>query len=310
MKLILVNQRYGHSRTIVIRGWLKGLLSLCLLGAPVALGYLGYQLAVSDSDANQLVSQEATEKWQQKLDEQSQTLAQLKRNAEVQLEALTTRLATLQARMLRLDALGERLTTVADLDTSEFDFSQPPAAGGILISDSGTVSTPDFLFAIDQLENDIARRSEQLETLSQLINGQQLLKEAEIAGRPVRSGWLSSGFGRRADPFTGAMAWHSGIDFAGAAGGPIVSVGAGVVTYAGDRDNYGLTVEVDHGNGYLTRYAHAKELKVETGDIVTQGQTIALIGSTGRSTGPHVHFEVYKNGRVVDPSSYIRRTHR
>ncbi|HBN14590.1 MAG TPA: hypothetical protein DD407_06075, partial [Pseudohongiella sp.] len=139
MKLILVNQRYGHSRTIVIRGWLKGLLSLCLLGAPVALGYLGYQLAVSDSDANQLVSQEATEKWQQKLDEQSQTLAQLKRNAEVQLEALTTRLATLQARMLRLDALGERLTTVADLDTSEFDFSQPPAAGGILISDSGTV---------------------------------------------------------------------------------------------------------------------------------------------------------------------------
>ncbi len=256
MKLILVNQRYGHSRTIVIKGWLKGLLSLCLLGAPVALGYMGYHLALANS-ANHIVSEKSAEGWEQQLDDQAQALAELKQNAEQQVEALTQRLATLQARLMRLDARG----------------NQPEIAAG-------------------------------------LINDHQFAQEATIAGRPVNVGWLSSDFGRRADPFTGRMAWHNGIDFAGAAGDDIVNVGTGVVTFSGKRQGYGLMVEIDHGNEYLTRYAHAENLLVEQGEIVNQGQAIALVGSTGRSTGPHVHFEVYKNGRVVDPASYIRRTHR
>lgn len=310
MKLILVNQRYGHSRTIVIKGWLKGLLSLCLLGAPVALGYMGYHLALANT-ANHIVSEKSAEGWEQQLDEQAQALAELKQNAEQQVEALTQRLATLQARLLRLDALGLRLTEVANLDPAEFNFNeQTPGIGGLLLEDDSAMAPPDFIRAITRLEQEIEARGNQLEAVSGLINGQQYEQEAAIAGRPVNAGWLSSGFGRRADPFTGRMAWHNGIDFAGTAGEDIVSVGTGVVTYSGTRPGYGLMVEIDHGNGYLTRYAHAQDLLVEQGEIVNQGQAIALIGSTGRSTGPHVHFEVYKNGRVVDPASYIRRTHR
>ena len=310
MKLILINQRYGHSRTIVIKGWLKGLLSLCLLGAPVAMGYLGYHLAINQSENEQVVSQEASDEWQLKLAEQSQTLTELRRNAELQLEALTSRLASLQARLLRLDALGERLTAVAELDPDEFNFSQAPAAGGVLITDSGSVQQPDFLQAINRLEEEIERRSQQLETLGELMSDQQLSAEQQVSGKPVSSGWMSSGYGRRTDPFTGRLAWHNGVDFAGAEGDDIISVGAGVVTFSGALPSYGKTVEVDHGNGYLTRYAHASDILVEAGDIVAQWQTIALIGSTGRSTGPHVYFEIYKNGRVIDPASYVRRTHR
>lgn len=307
MKLILVNQRYGNSRTIVIKGWLKGLLSLCLLGAPVALGYLGYHLAVSQT-TNQIVSQEAAETWQQQLDEQAQAITHLRRNAEEQLEALTLRLATLQARLLRLDALGERLTAATNIDPDGFNFSQDPGVGGVFLSEARGAEPPDFINAISRLEREIAQRGETLEFIGELITGRQLEQDAAIAGRPVNTGWVSSGFGRRVDPFTGRMAWHNGVDFAGRPGDDILSIGAGVVTYSGNRASYGLTIEIDHGNGYLTRYAHAQELLVELGEIVGQGQLIALIGSTGRSTGPHVHLEVFKNGRVVDPASYIRRT--
>jgi murein DD-endopeptidase MepM/ murein hydrolase activator NlpD len=310
MKLILVNQRYGHSRTIVIKGWLKGLLSLCLLGAPVALGYMGYHLALANT-THPIVSEKTAEGWEQHLDDQAQALAELKQNAEQQVEALTLRLGTLQARLLRLDALGVRLIEVAELDPSEFNFNQQtPGVGGLLLDDSSQMEPPDFIRAITRLEQEIESRGNQLEAVAGVINGQQAEQEASIAGRPVNSGWLSSGFGRRTDPFTGRLAWHNGIDFAGTAGDDIVSVGTGVVKFSGIRAGYGLLVEVDHGNGYLTRYAHAQQLLVEPGEIVNQGQAIALIGSTGRSTGPHVHFEVFKNGRVVDPASYIRRTHR
>ena len=272
------------------------------------MGYLGYHLAVNQTENSQVVSQEAADSWQQSLDDQARTLAELRRNAELQLEALTTRLATLQARLLRLDALGERLTVAADLDPQEFDFTQSPPVGGLLLTEG--VSQPDFITAIGQLEQEIARRGHQLESIGSFINNQLLDDERAIGGKPVRAGWMSSGFGRRTDPFTGSLAWHNGVDFAVPAGSDIISVGAGVVTYSGTRPSYGLTVEVDHGNGYLTRYAHAQEVLVEAGDIVDQGQSIALVGSTGRSTGPHVHFEVFRNGRVVDPASYIRRTHR
>jgi murein DD-endopeptidase MepM/ murein hydrolase activator NlpD len=122
---------------------------------------------------------------------------------------------------------------------------------------------------------------------------------------------MSSAFGLRTDPFNGRVAWHGGVDFATQkAGADIISVAAGVVTAAGDRGGYGLSLDINHGNGYVTRYGHAEELRVDVGDIIKKGQVIALVGSTGRSTGPHVHFEVYKNGRVVDPASYIQRTER
>jgi murein DD-endopeptidase MepM/ murein hydrolase activator NlpD len=307
MKVILVDQRHGHTRTVVLSGWLKGLLSICILGAPVAFGYLGYQFAVSQEP--QEYALESALDWSEELESSADALARLKQESQAQLEALTVRLATLQARLLRMEALGERITTVAQLDAGEFDFSADPAVGGPLSDETIPYSPPAFVDAISELELQIADRAQQLEILEGLMAERQFEADVSLTGRPIRQGWISSPFGRRTDPFTGQLAWHSGIDFAtAAAGADIVAVAAGVVTASGDRDGYGLAVDINHGNGYVTRYGHAEKLLVEVGEIIAKGQVIALVGSTGRSTGPHVHFEVYKHGRVVDPASYIHRT--
>ncbi len=307
MKVILVDQRHGHTRTLVLSGWLKGLLSVCILGAPVAFGYFGYQLAVSHEP--QEYALETALALNEELQSSADALARLKQESQAQLEALTVRLASLQARLLRMEALGERITAVAQLDAGEFDFNAEPGVGGPLSEDAVPYAPPAFIDAISELEAQIADRAQQLEILEGLMAERQFADEAAVTGRPVRQGWVSSPFGRRTDPFTGQLAWHSGIDFAtAAAGADIIAVAAGVVTAAGDRDGYGLALDINHGNGYVTRYGHAEKLLVGVGDIITKGQVIALVGSTGRSTGPHVHFEVYKHGRVVDPASYIHRT--
>ena len=310
MKVILVDQRHGHTRTIVLKGWLKGLLSICALGAPVAFGYLGYELAISE-DNQQSYALETTQEFGEEIESQADELSRLRLESEQQMEAMTKRLAMMQARLLRLEALGNRVTDMADLDGGEFDFSAPPAVGGPIIADESAYSPPQFIEAIAELEAQIANRAQQLEALEAVIASKQFENEAFLAGRPVKSGWISSPFGRRTDPFTGRMAWHSGVDFAtGEAGADVIAVAAGVVTAAQERGGYGLSVDINHGNGYVTRYGHAEELLVKVGDIIKKGQVVALVGSTGRSTGPHVHFEVYKNGRVVDPASYIHRTER
>jgi murein DD-endopeptidase MepM/ murein hydrolase activator NlpD len=307
MKVILVDQRHGHTRTVVLSGWLKGLLSICILGAPVAFGYFGYQFAVSQEP--QEYALESALDWSEELETSADALARLKHESQAQLEALTVRLATLQARLLRMEALGERITTVAQLDSGEFDFTADPAIGGPLSDETIPYTPPAFVDAISELELQIADRAQQLDILEGLTAERQFEADVSLTGRPIKQGWISSPFGRRTDPFTGQLAWHTGIDFAtAAAGADIVSVAAGVVTATGDREGYGLAVDINHGNGYVTRYGHAEKVLVEVGDIITKGQAIALVGSSGRSTGPHVHFEVYKHGRVVDPASYIHRT--
>ena len=148
-------------------------------------------------------------------------------------------------------------------------------------------------------------REDQLEVLASLVEHQKFRQEVALEGRPIKFGWMSSGFGRRVDPFTGRMAWHAGADFAGKPGSDIVAVASGVVTFAGERGGYGRMIEINHGGGYVSRYGHDAELLVAVGDVVKKGQVIGHMGSTGRSTGPHVHFEVLKDGRPVDPARYV-----
>ncbi|NKB34182.1 MAG: peptidoglycan DD-metalloendopeptidase family protein [Pseudomonadales bacterium] len=307
MKLILVDQRHGHTKTIILKGWLKGLLSVVLLVAPMALGYFGYQLAVSQNE--RIFTVESAQSWDRQIKLQADQLEDIKEESEQQLEALTLRLAMLQARLVRLDAVGERVTTIAELDSGEFDFSQPVAIGGPGTGQSESYTTTGFVSAVDQLERQLEDRQQQLEILEGLMADRKIQSDVFIAGRPLDRGWIASRFGQRPDPFTGRLTFHGGVDFTtGQSGADINTVAAGVVTWAGPRSGYGLMVEVNHGNGFTTRYAHAEKLFVDVGDIVKKSQNIALVGSTGRSTGPHVHFEVYKNGRVVDPAAYIHRT--
>ncbi|MAC71612.1 MAG: hypothetical protein CMP84_15605 [Gammaproteobacteria bacterium] len=309
MKLILVDHRHGRTKTIVLKGWFKGLLSILLLGTPVALGYFGYQLAISQDSV--IFTEETARNWEQQLRFQAEELQEVKQDSEQELEALTLRLAMLQARLVRLDAVGERITTMTNLDTGEFDFSQPVALGGPGTGSSEAYSTDGFASAVDRLEEHLEDRQNQLEILEGMLTDRKIQSDVFIAGRPVENGWIASRFGQRPDPFTGRLTYHTGIDFTtGRSGAEINTVASGVVTWSGPRSGYGLMVEVNHGSGFTTRYAHAEKLFVDVGDVVNKGQNIALVGSTGRSTGPHVHFEVYKNGRVVDPAAYIHRTAR
>ena len=238
-------------------------------------------------------------------------LAQLSADARRKLEAMTRRLAELQVRVTRLDALGTHLTALAGLEGGEFNFAAEPALGGPmmpLLPESQTSLPAPLKDSFDELSVALSDREMQLDILAGLLFDAEAQAEAIPAGRPVLSGWLSSAYGSRNDPFTGKRAWHQGVGFAGAEGDHIIAVASGVVSWSGERRGYGTLVEIAHGDGLITRYAHNRENRVEVGDLVRQGDVIALMGNSGRSTGPHVHFEIFKHGRAVDPSSYVRRT--
>ncbi len=307
MNIILFDSKTGQSRTVKLRPYV---LMMALVVVVVMAGIAGAGAGYWLKKPTTTESGDLAVFLQQDVANNAQKIDQARQQAEEQLIAMTVRMAELQARLMRLDALGERLVNVAKLNGGEFDFSQTPAVGGP--SHEGemeqTFERPSFMNELDQLAADIEQREQQLQVLESLLENRKLRKEVSLAGRPVTWGWLSSRFGRRTDPFTGRLAWHEGVDFAGKEGSDVISVGAGVVTWAGDRYGYGLMVEVNHGGGYTTRYGHAKEVLVNVGDIVKQGQAIAKMGSTGRSTGPHVHFEVRKNGKAVDPTRYTYRT--
>lgn len=308
MKVIVVSGKSGQSKSVSFGRWTRALVSLCLLGAPLGVGgYVGYQWA----NGEEVLDQQGLLALKQRNLKEQQLLADTKAHTEQQLQALTVKMANLQARLVRLDALGERITAMAKLDKGEFDFSQPPALGGPEGADPGSsYESPDFLDAIDDLVNRVDDREQQLGILETLMVNRKIQDDTFLAGRPIKKGWMSSRYGRRNDPFTGRVAMHEGVDFAGKKGSEIIAVASGVVTWSGDRYGYGQMVEINHGGGFVTRYAHNLENKVETGDIVKKGQVVSLMGSSGRSTGPHVHFEVYKHGRAVDPAAYIHRASR
>lgn len=306
MNIIIVSRKHGRSR--MVSSWMLVPLALLMVMVFAGVGYTGYRFVASKS--SEFVDPTMVVEWQERLQRQSDELEKTKVYTEEQLNALRVRLATLQSRLTRLDALGERLVDVANLDEGEFDFSLPPAVGGPESSYDYSYTAPDFISVIDELAGQIEDREQQLRVLNSLLGDRKIQSETFIAGRPIEKGWMSSRYGYRNDPFNGKMTWHDGVDFAGNEGSNIISTAAGVVTYAAARSGYGYLVEINHGNGYVTRYAHCKEILVSVGDVVKKNDVIALMGSTGRSTGPHVHFEVLVNGKSVDPAKYINRVAR
>jgi murein DD-endopeptidase MepM/ murein hydrolase activator NlpD len=307
MKIIICNEHHGATRAVVLKGWMRAALGFCLLGLPVILGYYGYQLA--DTRSLRLAKDEASQAMAESLREQKADLERIKLETVAQIDALTIRMANLQARLIRLDALGERLTSVTGLDNGEFDFSREPSVGGPEVPLAEGMQLSDLIKEIDEMARQIESRQQQLNLLDSIMIERETLSEFEVSGRPVTRGYISSDFGRRLDPFTGKPALHQGIDFAtGKLGEEVLAVAAGVVTFAADKPGFGKMVQLSHGNGYETLYAHSQKILVKEGDVIKKGQVIALSGNSGRATGPHVHFEVHKNGRVVDPASYIQST--
>ena len=303
MNIVVLRRKKGCSGLVTLS---QKNLALVVMGffvlVPALLLFAGYQIGVAHMKAN---PDDLTLAVQSELDSQRLALSEVTLKAEENLNALALRLGKLQAHVIRLDALGQRLTNMAKLDKGEFDFENPPAQGGPEVHKGSPLQVPDFVAALNDLSFQLDDRSKQLGVLETLIMNRNLQAEVMPTGRPVSRGWLSSYFGLRTDPFSGRRVHHSGVDFAGKLGSDVVSVAAGVVQYSGKRSGYGNLVEVNHGNGYVTRYGHNLKNLVNVGQTVKKGEVIAKMGTTGRSTGPHVHFEVMVNDRAVDPKKYI-----
>jgi murein DD-endopeptidase MepM/ murein hydrolase activator NlpD len=242
------------------------------------------------------------------LQQQGQEIQALKTSTEQKLTGMVIKLADMQSQLQRLDALGARLIEQADINPEEFSFNQAPAMGGLSNSTDVDIHSSDTLLAdMDLMLAHIQDKSQQLSALESIILNHHINEQSRLAGRPIESGWLSSYYGIRKDPFSGLPAMHKGLDFAGKENEPVKSTGAGIVIWSGERYGYGNLVEIDHGDGLVTRYGHNKQLNVKMGDVVTKGQHIALMGSTGRSTGAHVHYEVLRKGKQQDPLPFVYR---
>lgn len=308
MNVVIFGKGFGKPRQLSLSGPAAGTTAAVVAALVMFAGFAGgYWYSsntgsgVSSSELTQLTGELAA---------QRETIDTIRQGNEDTLDALAIRIAQMNARIIRLDAVGRRITEMADIDDSEFNFDSDPALGGPEepMAAGSNVAAPEVLEAMTTLGYQLDNREAQLNVLESVLMNQSLKERVYPQGRPVKSGWLSSYFGKRTDPFTGKPANHTGIDFAGKHGDEITAVADGVVTWSGDRYGYGVMIELNHGNGYSTRYAHNSENRVSVGDEVKKGQIVALMGKTGRATGPNLHFEVLHDGRRVNPVKFIRDT--
>lgn len=276
-----------------------GTVAALVLGAATTAGFFaGRSTSTAATDAPAA--------WQARLAEQQEELAAVREQTSSEVHAMTRRLAHLKSHVTRLDALGRKLIDVSNIDADEFDFDSEPGIGGPDTSTGSGLDAAELEDAAASLAQVLEDRERQLSVLDDVLAERRLAAASTPAGEPIGEGWMSSAYGYREDPFTGERAWHGGVDFAGREGSPISAVGAGVVTYAGERWGYGNLVEVTHGDGYVTRYGHNSRILVEEGEVVRRGDQVAEMGSSGRSTGPHVHLEVLKDGEAINPWKYVQ----
>ena len=305
MNIIFITGRRGRARQLhithpVVLAWITAGISAIVVAGMVG----GYKMGRNVTLA---VPSERLDSMQAEIRRQRTEVDAAREDGVRTIDALAVRLAELNAHVVRLNALGRRLTQMGGLEDGEFDFDSVPAMGGPEPgTDAASLGVPEMTERLGYLASQVENRQRQLDVLENLLLNRNLSEQVQPQGRPVKSGWISSTYGKRTDPFTGKMASHKGVDFAGRDGAEILAVGAGVVTYSGDRYGYGDLVEINHGNGFVTRYAHNKMNLVAVGDKVEKGQTIALMGSSGRATGPNLHFEVLRGGHKVNPLEYIR----
>lgn len=308
MNIVIFGKGLGRPRQLSLSGFTTGAIAVTVAGVLGGLSFAGGYWYSAHTGSG--VSQSDFAVLGSELRDQQEHIDSIRQQNEDTLDALAIRIAQMNARIIRLDALGSRLTEMAGIDSGEFDFDAEPAVGGpeepVATAAGSNVAVPEVVDAMATLDGELADREAQLSVLESLLISENLKERVHPKGRPVTAGWISSYFGKRTDPFTGKPANHTGVDFAGKLGADVVAVADGVVTWSGDRYGYGVMVEINHGNGYATRYAHNSENLVAIGDEVRKGQVIARMGETGRATGPNLHFEVLRNNQRVNPVSFIR----
>lgn len=224
------------------------------------------------------------------------------------LNILASKLGQMQAQLLRLDALGERLAESTGIESRDLFFNEMPGQGGAHSAFSTEALTfAEFNHKLHELSDVLDERMDKLSALDSLLRRDRLSKYVVPSEMPIETDWFSSGYGYRLDPFTGKRAFHEGVDFSADIGTPIKASAGGVVVYSGRHPEYGNMVEIDHGDELISRYAHASKRLVELGQVVLQGQKIAEVGNTGRSTGPHLHFEIRHKDKSLNPSRFLKK---
>jgi murein DD-endopeptidase MepM/ murein hydrolase activator NlpD len=292
MNLIFFSRRQGQARNLQVTHpvtlTIVGAMGLLVLAATFALG-----MRMGSRGLNHRA--------------QLSELGTLRQQVQDRVDSMSIRVGELNAHVIRLDALGKRLTEMANISSGELNFDVAPAMGGPEegAGQGASAQVPDLTRLLDDMQQRLESRDAQLLALENVILSRSLNEAIRPEGRPVLEGYISSYFGARQDPFDGSEAIHKGVDFAGAMGSQVLSVAAGIVTRAESASGYGTLVEINHGNGFVTRYGHNQKVLVAAGDTVVRGQPIALMGSTGRSTGPHVHFEVLRNGQHLNPLAFV-----
>lgn len=302
MNIILVSGKLAKARTItlgvpqLVALGVATLAGLLLLAALLYYATLRFAPDVIIPHVNPILI--STQEQQHE-----KTQSDLREN----LNAMAVKLGQMQAQLLRLDSLGERLAKVAGFKAQELMFGEVPGRGGAPSSlPSQDLSLGDFTRQLEALTRQVDDRSDKLGILESLLTINSAKKRLVPTMLPVAGGWYSSNFGWRIDPFTGQRAFHEGIDFIAEKGTDIVAAAGGVVVFSDYHPQYGNMIEVEHGNGLITRYAHASKRLAKIGDVVLRGAKLGEVGSTGRATGSHLHFEVRQRGAPQNPMRFLR----
>jgi murein DD-endopeptidase MepM/ murein hydrolase activator NlpD len=302
MHIIVVSSRLAKSRSVTLSGAhvVAGGLAAAALAVLLAAGLL--YLAVRHAELKLPFLESMLASVHARQSEQSDSF--LREN----LDAMAVKLGQMQAQLVRLDALGERVSSLAGLRPGEFRFSESPGRGGAPSSSvpPRNLSMVDLSRQVEALSRRLENRTDDLGIMETTLFDARVKKKLLPTVTPVDAGWSASSFGWRIDPFTGQNAMHEGVDFIADVGTPVFAAAGGVVVFGAHHHQYGNMVEIDHGNGFITRYAHASKLTVKPGDVVQRGRKIAEVGSSGRSTGPHLHFEVRYRGTAQNPARFLR----
>ncbi|MBB3213740.1 murein DD-endopeptidase MepM/ murein hydrolase activator NlpD [Herbaspirillum sp. Sphag1AN] len=305
MQIILLHPRLTRARSVTLTSrhilLLLSLFVVTILGCSALISYLVLRNA-GDGEGSPMLHKLMVSMTQREDDQREKYLKE-------NLAVMAVKLGEMQAQLMRLDALGERVQGLAGVRPEEFNFKEKPGRGGMETSDIGgpgrDFSMSEVQKMLDALSVDVGHRSDYLNAVESSLMSDRIKSRLLPTNPPVNVAYNSSSFGWRIDPFTGHNAFHEGLDFPGPIGTPIVAAAAGVVIAAEYHYQFGNMLEIDHGNDLITRYAHASQLYVKVGDIVKRGQHIADIGTTGRSTGPHLHFEVRIRGVAQDPRKFL-----
>lgn len=304
MNIILVSNRFAKARSITLTG-MHVMVLLLVASVVFVAAVLSAQYAIVRFQPSLMGNELRTWLASAQQDEQQKQQAYLHKS----LDTMAMRLGQMQAQLLRLDGLGARLAKMTGMKPQEFSFDKLPAQGGPYLPAplQQDVSLASMEQQMAELNGLLSDRSDKLVALETLLMQDSLSKKMLPSVAPIVDGWYSSNFGWRIDPFTGKNAMHEGVDYMVPAGTSIYASAGGVVVYADTHPQYGNMVEIDHGNQVVTRYAHASKLLVKVGDVVRRGREIAKVGSTGRSTGNHLHFEVRYRGIAQNPVRFLQK---